>query len=82
MLAHAVVTMWWTTVLAALLPNRWTVAWVCFGGGAIGVLDLSIARRRFPAIAVLPRAPQLGDHVVFGALAAAMLRRSVMARAW
>ena len=80
-LAHAVVTMWWTTVLAALLPARWTVAWGALGGGAIGVLDLSIARRRFPAIAALPRAPQLADHVAFGALAAAMLRRGVTARA-
>jgi hypothetical protein len=37
------------------------------------VLDLSIARRRHPAIAALPTAAQLADHLAFGALAARAL---------
>ena len=76
-LAHVGITAWWTVVLAALLPRRHTVAWGALEGAAIGVLDLSIARRRFPAIAALPRGPQLADHVAFGLLAAAVLRRGV-----
>jgi len=42
-------------------------------GLAIAATDLSIADARFPAIAVLPRGPQVADHVAFGALVGAAL---------
>lgn len=71
--AHAAVSLGWTTVLALVLPPRRRVPWGAACGLAIGVLDLSIARRRYPAIAALPTAAQLADHAAFGALAAAAL---------
>lgn len=63
-------------MLAAALPRRWTVAWGAFAGLAIGVLDLGVAARRFPAIAALPRGPQLADHVAFGSIVGAVLDHS------
>ena len=61
-------TVGWATVLVVALPRRRTVAWGAAAGLAIGVADLAVADRRFPAIAVLPRLPQLADHLAFGAL--------------
>ena len=80
LVAHTALTVWWTTVLATALPRRRTVAWGAVGGLAIGVVDLGIARRRFPAIAALPTVPQLLDHVAFGALVGAVLRAGVPRR--
>ncbi|HEU4839909.1 MAG TPA: hypothetical protein VFT09_00655 [Ilumatobacteraceae bacterium] len=71
--AHVGITGWWTAVLALVLPARATAAWGAAGGLAIGLLDLAVARRRFPAIAALPRGPQLADHVAFGALVGLVL---------
>ncbi len=73
-LAHVVITCGWTTVLSLVLPARRPAVWGAVAGLGIGVLDLGIARRRFPAIAALPRVPQLADHVAFGVLAGAVLR--------
>jgi len=50
------------------------------GGLGIAALDLGIAQRRFPAIAALPRAPQVADHVAFGAIVGAVLGRAGGAR--
>jgi hypothetical protein len=36
-------------------------------------LDLTIAGRWFPAIAALPRLPQVADHILFGALVGAVV---------
>lgn len=76
--AHTVMTLGWTTVLAAALPRRRSVgrslAWGAAAGLAIGVVDLAVADRRFPAIAALPRLPQLADHALFGALVGAIRR--------
>jgi hypothetical protein len=70
-LAHAALTVAWTAVVLTALPRRRAVAWGAAAGLAIGVVDMAIADRRFPAIAALPRASQLADHVAFGALVAA-----------
>ena len=67
-LAHAVITCGWTAVLGMALPRRRSAAWGALAGLGIGVLDLGIARLRFPAIDALPTGPQLADHVAFGAL--------------
>jgi hypothetical protein len=75
-IAHAAVTIGWTAVLVALLPRRATVTWGAVGGLAIAGLDLTIADRRFPAIASLPRLPQVADHVLFGALVGAVVART------
>ena len=71
--AHAGVTVGWTLLLDRLLPRRHRVAWGATAGLAIAALDLSIAERRFPAIAALPRVPQVADHLAFGALVGAGL---------
>ena len=73
--AHVAITGWWTAVLAAVLPRRRTAAWGALAGLAIGLLDLAVARRRFPAIAALPRGAQLADHVVFGTLVGVVVAR-------
>ena len=71
--AHTIVTIGWTSVLLAVLPRTATAAWGAAAGAVIGVADLAIADRRFPAIAALPRLPQLADHVAFGAMVGAVV---------
>jgi hypothetical protein len=66
----------WTTVLAAALPRRRTVLWGAAAGVAIAALDLGPLARPFPRIRALARGPQIADHVAFGAVAAAIIRRS------
>jgi hypothetical protein len=73
-------TLAWTTVLVVALPRRRTVAWGAAAGLAIGVADLAVADRRFPAIAALPRLPQLADHLTFGALVGLACARQADAR--
>ena len=53
-IAHSFLTIGWTSVLLVALPRRATVAWGAVAGAAIGLADLAIADRRFPAIAALP----------------------------
>ena len=72
-LAHTAVTVAWTNVLVVALPRRRTAAWGALGGLAIAALDLTIADRWFPAIAALPRVPQVADHILFGALVGAVV---------
>jgi len=67
-LAHALLSTGWAAALVAGLPRRGTVAAGAAAGLAIGALDLTLARRIAPAIAALPRLPQLADHAAFGAV--------------
>ena len=78
--AHGVMSLWWTTVLAVVLPERRGRSWGALAGLVIGLLDLSIARRRYPAIAALPTSGQLADHVAFGTLATLMLTHRCVTR--
>jgi hypothetical protein len=66
---HPAVSLFWTLVLAVLLPRR-HVAWsATFAAAAIALLDLNlIAPRLFPAVAALPFWPQFADHLAWGAL--------------
>jgi hypothetical protein len=73
--AHVLLSTGWTTVIATVLPRRRPIAGGALLGAGIGALDLTLARRWFPAIARLPMWPQLADHVAFGALAAAAIER-------
>jgi hypothetical protein len=72
-IAHGGITVFWTAVLASVVPPGREVA----GGAAaaIGIhgLDMGVIGRRFPAIAELPQLPQLLDHVAFGAVVGAAL---------
>ena len=56
-LAHAGVTLWWTIVLAAVLPRGGPWRGVRSAAAPSVCSTSSIARRRFPAIAALPAGP-------------------------
>ena len=61
--------------LARTLPHRHAVASGAAAGLAIGVINVGVIGRLFPAIRALPLLPQLADNVMFGALFAAVLER-------
>jgi hypothetical protein len=44
-------------------------------GLGIAGLDLGLLGRRFPHVRALPLAPQLADHLAFGAIAGVLLAR-------
>ena len=44
-------------------------------GLAIAALDLGVIGRRFPRVRALPLAPQVADHLVYGAIVGAVLAR-------
>lgn len=81
-LAHVVLSLGWGTVLAvavrrtSLRPIRLGVV----AGAAIAAVDLGLlarsrAGRRWTLIHDLPLAPQVADHLAFGAIAGAVLAR-------
>jgi hypothetical protein len=75
-LAHVLISAFWTGVLAAAERRHRLGA----GGGAaaglvIAALDLGLAARAYPAVRALPLVPQLLDHLVFGAVTGALLDR-------
>lgn len=75
---HAVVSAFWTAVLAVVLPRRGRVRGAAAGAGAglaIAAVDLGLMGRRYPAVRALRQPPQWADHVAFGAVAGAVLGR-------
>ena len=76
--AHLALSAGWTIALTRL-PRR-TVTAGALAGLGIAALDLGIAHAsrspRFAAIRALPVAPQVADHVAFGALVGGLLDRS------
>jgi len=73
---HAGLSLAWATVLAVVLPRRHTVLWGAAAGAGIAALDLGIVGRRNRAIAELPLAGQVADHVAFGATVGFALARA------
>ena len=61
--------------LARTVPETNSVIWGACAGLAIGVINVGVIGRRFPAIAALPLVPQLADNVAFGALFAFVVDR-------
>jgi hypothetical protein len=61
---HLGVSLFW----AALIPRRAGVLGGAAAGLAIAALDLGVIGRRFPAIRALPLAPQIADHIAYGAI--------------
>ena len=61
--------------LARTLPSRHSMAWGAGAGLALGVINVGVIGRRFPAIRALPLVPQLADHVAFGVVFAAIVDR-------
>jgi hypothetical protein len=78
LVAHALVTLSWTAAVANLVsrPGRACAAALrgALAGAGIAAPDLTIARRRFPAIAALPVGGQFADHVAFGMVVATVLQ--------
>ena len=66
--------------LARTLPRDHSVAWGAAAGLAIGVINVGMIGRLFPAISALPVIPQLADNVMFGILFAAVLGRRHLPR--
>jgi hypothetical protein len=61
--------------LARMVPERNSVIWGAGAGLVIGVINVGVIGRRFPAIAALPLGPQLADNVAFGAVFAFLVDR-------
>lgn len=74
LVAHAVLSLGWTAVLAACLPRTRVAVPAVAAGIAIAALDLGVVGRRYPRIRALPLAPQVLDHVAFAATVAAVLQ--------
>jgi hypothetical protein len=74
-LAHVGISVLCAEGLARTLPQTRSVVWGSGAGLAIGVINVAIIGRRFPAIAQLPLAPQLADNVAFGMLFAFVVDR-------
>jgi hypothetical protein len=62
-------------LLARTLPQPYTVGWGAGAGLLIGVVNVGLIGRRFPAIRALALGPQLADHVAFGMLFAMVVDR-------
>ena len=82
--AHAVISIGWGPVLAVAVRRRplrrSPTAAGLVAGAAIAALDLGLlahgpAGRRWPLIRALPVGPQVADHLAFGAIAGAVVRR-------
>ena len=61
--------------LARALPERRSTLWGATAGLLLGVVNVGMIGRRFPAIAALPLVPQLADNVAFGAVFAFIVDR-------
>ena len=72
---HVALSLGWGVVLSAVLPGRRTVAWAALAGVAIAALDLGVVGRRFARVRALPPAPQVLDHVAYGAAVGLVLSR-------
>jgi hypothetical protein len=73
--AHTVISYGWAAVLALGLPPRRARAAGAGAGLAIALLDLGVIARRYPAIRALEPLPQIADHLAFGLLVGAVVRR-------
>jgi hypothetical protein len=72
---HLALSLGWGVVLARALPRGPTAAEGAAAGLAIAILDLGVLGRRFARIRALPLAPQLADHVAYGAAVSWVLAR-------
>jgi hypothetical protein len=74
-LVHAGISALCGELLARTLPERHATAWGAGAGLTLGMINVGLIGRRFPAVAALPLVPQLADHVAFGAVFAYVVDR-------
>lgn len=74
-LTHGAISLFWGLVLARVLPRSHTTSCGAAAGLAIAAIDLGLIGRRFPRLRALPAAPQVADHLVFGAVVGAVVAR-------
>jgi len=72
---HLAISMLCGETLARTLPRDHAAAWGAAAGLAIGVINVGVIGRSFPAISALPLLPQLADNVMFGMVFAVALDR-------
>jgi hypothetical protein len=72
--AHTALSLGWATLFSLALPSRRTVPAGLAAGLVVAALDLGAVGRHYPAIRALPPLPQVGDHLAFGALVAAVVQ--------
>lgn len=72
---HIALSLGWALVLATALPRRATIASGAAAGLLIAAVDLGLVGRRFPRIRALALPPQIADHLAFGAVVGAVVRR-------
>ena len=72
---HLTLSLGWAVALERVLPRGREVSAGAVGGLAIAALDLGIVGRFFPRIRALPLAPQVVDHIAYGATVGFVLAR-------
>ena len=72
---HLAISMLCGETLARTLPRDHSAAWGAAAGFVIGVINVGVIGRAFPAISRLPLVPQLADNVMFGTVFAVVLDR-------
>ena len=73
---HLAISVLCGETLARTLPRDRSAAWGAVAGFLIGVVNVGVIGRSFPAISRLPLVPQLADNVMFGTVFALVLDRS------
>lgn len=72
---HLALSLGWAFVLERVLPRRHGIAAGTVAGAGIAALDLGLAARSFTRIRRLPLAPQVADHLAYGATVGYVLSR-------
>jgi hypothetical protein len=72
---HLALSFGWALVLERVLPRGREVSGGVVAGLAIAACDLGVVGRFFPRIRALPPAPQVADHIAYGATVGLVLAR-------
>jgi hypothetical protein len=72
---HLVLSLGWAFVLERVLPRRHGIAAGTVAGATIAALDLGLVGRSYKRIRELPLAPQVADHLAYGATVGYVLSR-------
>ena len=70
---HLAISILCGETLARALPRDHPAEWGAAAGWMIGVINVGVIGRAFPAIRCLPLVPQIADNVMFGTVFAVVL---------